>query len=191
MRPFGPSSSAVFGQAEAEPGIEFDGVLHFGCEHVEMVEPLRMASPVEVVAAEQMWPPVHRGIQLDLEAEGIGELQRAALERLIDERVAKTVLGQELCGLVQIPVIADFETEPVAGGHCRLAQHQRVMLMLFRTAQIHDLVVGVLDMQADGGLVERAAELQIGHIEDDVTRTDDVERRLEDMLRHGHCVSPL
>ena len=31
------------------------------------------------------------------------------------------------------------------------------MLMLLAAAQVHGLVVGVLDMQANGGLVERAA----------------------------------
>ena len=35
---------AIFGQPEAEPGVEVDGVLHFRREDVEMVEPLRMAA---------------------------------------------------------------------------------------------------------------------------------------------------
>src|SRR5699024_9784904 len=77
----------IFGEAEAEPGVEIDGVLHFGGEHVEMVEPLRMAALVEIVAPQQMRTLLHRGVELDLEAERIGELQRAALERLLDEGV--------------------------------------------------------------------------------------------------------
>ena len=83
---------AIFGQAEAEPRVEVDGVLHLGGEDVEMVEPLRMAALVEIVAAQQMRAPVHRGVELDLEAEGIGELQRAALERLLGESVGDAVL---------------------------------------------------------------------------------------------------
>ena len=78
---------AIFGQAEAEPRVEVDGVLHFGGEHVEMVEPLRVAALVEIVAAQQMRALLHRGIEFDLKAERIGELQRAALERLLDEGV--------------------------------------------------------------------------------------------------------
>ena len=36
---------------------------------------------------------VHRGVEFELEAGGIGELQRAALERLIGERIGDAVLG--------------------------------------------------------------------------------------------------
>ena len=122
-----------------------------------MVEPLRVAALVEVVAPQQMRPLVHRGIEFDLEAEGIGELQRAALERLLGEGIGDAVLGKEAGGLVEIAVIADLEAEPVAGRDRRFAQHQRVMLMLLAAAQVHRLVVAVLDMEADGVLVERAA----------------------------------
>src|SRR3954454_23932599 len=65
------------------------------------------------------------------------------------------------------------------------------MLMFLSGAQIDDLVVSVLDMQADNAFIELAAELQIGHVQHGVAGADDVERRLEDMLRYGHCVSPL
>src|SRR6266568_7417648 len=64
------------------------------------------------------------------------------------------------------------------------------MLMLLRRAQVHEFIVGGLDMQADNGLVESAAQFQIGYVERDVARADDVERRLEDVLRYGHCVFP-
>ena len=152
-----PVFLGIFGQAEAEPGVEVDGVLHLGGEDVEMVEPLRMAALVEVVAPQQMRALLHRGVEFDLEAEGIGELQRAALERLLGEGVGDAVLGEEAGRLVEVAVIADLEAEPVAGGGWRLAQHQRVMLMLLAAAQVDRLVVGVLDMQADGVLVEGAA----------------------------------
>ncbi len=109
---------------------------------------------------------------------------------LVDEGVREAVLGQERGGLVEVFVVADLEAEPGAGGHRRLAQHQRVMLVLLGCAQVHDLVVGILDMQADGGLVERAAELQVGHVEHDVAGADDVERRFEDVLRYGHWRFP-
>ena len=42
--PVRPVFLAIFGQAEAEPGVEVDGSLNLGGENVEMVEPLRMAA---------------------------------------------------------------------------------------------------------------------------------------------------
>src|SRR5205807_8137638 len=111
-------------------------------------EPLRMTALVEIVGPAQMRPPLHRGIELDLEAEGIGELQGAALERRFGERIGDTVFRKERGGLVEIVLVADLEAEPVAGRGRRLAQHQRVMLMLLAAAQEYRLVVAVLDMQS-------------------------------------------
>ena len=59
---------------------------------------------------------LHRRIEFELKSDGIGELQRAALERLIGEGVGDAVLGKEAGGLVEIAVVADLETEPAAGG---------------------------------------------------------------------------
>src|SRR5437879_10307756 len=78
----------------------------------------------------------HRRIEFELKAGGIGELQRAALERLLDEGVSDAVLGKERRRLVEIAVIADLEAEPAAGRDRGLPQHQRVMLMLLAAAQI-------------------------------------------------------
>src|SRR3984893_12996102 len=110
---------AIFGELKTQPGIEVDRVLNFGGEYVEMVEPLRMAALVEIVAAQQMRALLHRGIELDLKAEGIGEMQRAALERRIHEGAGDAVPGKERGRLVEIAVVADFEAEPVAGGDGR------------------------------------------------------------------------
>src|SRR5262249_25004297 len=118
------------------------------------------------------------------------ELQRAALERLLGEFVLNAVLGEEARRLVELAVIADLEAEPAAGGRLRLPQHQRVMLMLLAAAQVDGAVVGILDMEANGGLVEVTARLQIGDIEHDMARADDVEGRSEDVRRNGHCDSP-
>ena len=189
--PVRPVLFGIFGQPEAEPRVEIHGVLHFGGEHVEMVEPLRMAALVEVVAPQMMRALVHRGIELDLEAEGIGELQRAALERLLGEGVDDAVLREERGGLVEIVVVADLEAEPVAGGRLRLPQHQRVMLMLLAAAQVDGIVVAVLDMQADRVLIERAARVQVGDVEHRMAGADDVERRIENVLRNGHGVSSM
>ena len=42
--PVGAVFLAVFGEAEAEPGVEVDSVLNLGREDIEMVEPLRMSA---------------------------------------------------------------------------------------------------------------------------------------------------
>ena len=112
--------------------------------------------------------------------------KRAALERLLGERVGDAVLRKERRRLVEILLVADLEAEPVAGRRRGLAQHQRMMLMLLAAAQIHRVVVAILDMQSDGVFVEFAAGLQIGHVEHDVAAPDDVEGRIENVLRNGH-----
>src|SRR5689334_18894095 len=72
---------AIFGEAESESCIEVDGILHLGGEDIEMIQPLRMAALVEIIAAEQMRALLHRRIQFDQEAMRIGELQRTPLKR--------------------------------------------------------------------------------------------------------------
>src|SRR5262249_36225472 len=181
----------IFGQAESEPGVKVHGVLHFGGEDVEMVEPLRMAAAIEVVPSQEMRALLHGGVKLDLETEGVGDLQGAALERLLGESVLDAVLGEEARRLVEIALIADLEAEPAAGGRLRLAQHQRVMLVLLAAAQVDRVQVCVLDVEADSGLVEIAACSQIGHVEHDVAGADDVEGRIEDVCRNGHTKSLL
>ncbi len=169
MRPARSVLLGVFAEAEAEPGIEVDGVLHFGGEHIEMVEPLRMAALVEIEAAEQMRPALHRRIELDLEAEGIGELQRAALERLIDKGVAQAILRRgSAAALSRSLSLPTLKPSLLQAGTAAFRSTSEVMLMLFGGAQVNHLVVGVLDMHADGDLVERAAELQVGHVEYDM-----------------------
>ena len=66
----------ILGQAEAEPGVEIDGVLNLGGKDIEMVEPLRMAALVKVIAAQQMRALVHRRIELDPKTERVGEIAR-------------------------------------------------------------------------------------------------------------------
>src|SRR3954464_15555731 len=99
----------------------------------------------------------HRRIEFELEAGGIGKLQGAALERLLGESVSDAVLGKEAGGLVEVAVIADLEAEATAGRNRGFPQDQRVMLVLLAAAQVHRLVIAVLDMEADSVLVEGAA----------------------------------
>src|SRR5215471_9575341 len=137
-----------------------------------------------------MRPFFHRGVELDLEAEGIGELQRAALERWLGEFVLNAVLGEEAGRLVEVVLVADLEAKMMAGRGLRPAQHQRVMLVLLAATQVNDAIVRVLDMQADGVLVERTAGLQVLHVEHDMTRSDDVEGRIEDVCWNGQSLPP-
>src|SRR5258708_7743056 len=132
---------------------------------------------------------LHRCVNLDLEAEGIGELQGAALERMLRKRVSDAVFRKERRGLVEVLLVADLEAQAVAGGGSHPAQHQRMMLMLLAAAQVNRLVVAILNMQSDGVFVKLAAGIQIDHVEHDMAASDDVERRIENMLRDGHAVS--
>src|SRR5215217_6598637 len=63
------------------------------------------------------------------------------------------------------------------------------MLMLLAAAQVHRLVIAVLDMQADGVLVEGAALVEVDDVEHGVAAADDVEGGIEDVCRNGHAVS--
>src|SRR5712691_1424935 len=63
------------------------------------------------------------------------------------------------------------------------------MLMLLAAAQVHRLVVAILDVQPDVVFIKLAAGIQIDHVEHDMAGSDDVEGRIEDMLRDGHAVS--
>src|ERR1700686_1827759 len=63
------------------------------------------------------------------------------------------------------------------------------MLMLLAAAQVHRTVVPIFNMQPDGVFIELTAGIQIDHVEHDMAASDDVERRIEDMLRDRHGVS--
>src|SRR6266576_4303332 len=63
------------------------------------------------------------------------------------------------------------------------------MLMLLAAPQVHRLVVAILDMQPHVVFIKLAAGIQIDHVEHDMAGSDDVEGRIEDMLRDGHAVS--
>ena len=106
---------AILCQPKTQSRVEVDGVLNFGREHIEMVEPLRVTSFVEIVTPQQMRPLLHRCIKLNLEAERIGELQRAPLKRLLHKCVSNPLFGKERGGLVEIVFIADLEPQAVAG----------------------------------------------------------------------------
>src|SRR5258708_10042568 len=131
----------------------------------------------------------YRGIELDLKAERIGELKRAALERLIHECVGAPGFRQEGGCLVEIAFVADVEAQAIAGGGRRLAQHERVMLVLLAAAQVDRFVVAILDMQADGVFVELAAGIEVRDIEHGVAAPDDVERWIEDVRWCRHVAS--
>src|SRR5262245_17104741 len=116
----------------------------------------------------------HRRVEFELETRRVGKLQGTALERLVDEGVGDAVLGKETGGLVEIAVITDLEAEPATGSDRGLPQHQRVMLMLLAATQINRLVVAVLDMEADGVLVECAALVEVDDVKHSVAAADDV-----------------
>ena len=59
--------------------------------------------------------------------------------------------------------------------------------MLLAAAQIDRAFVAVLDMQPDGVFVERAAGVEVGHVEHGMAAADDVEGRIEDVLSERAC----
>src|SRR5213075_2127943 len=63
--------------------------------------------------------------------------------------------------------------------------------MLLAAAQVHRVVVAILDMQSNGILVELAAGIQIHYVKNNMAAADDVEGRIEDVLRDGHTKSLL
>src|SRR4051794_27977292 len=63
--------------------------------------------------------------------------------------------------------------------------------MLLAAAQVHRGVVAILHMQPNGILVELATGIHIHHVKDDMAASDDVERRIEHVLRDGHTKSLL
>jgi hypothetical protein len=63
------------------------------------------------------------------------------------------------------------------------------MLVLLAAAQIHRFVVAILDMQPDGVFIKLAGGIQVGNVEHNMAAPDDVERRIENVLRDGHAVS--
>jgi hypothetical protein len=63
------------------------------------------------------------------------------------------------------------------------------MLVLLNPAQIYRLVVAIFDMQADGVFIECPAGAQVHYVKHSVAAPDDVERRIENVRRHGHLMS--
>src|SRR5690242_16872905 len=132
---------------------------------------------------------LHRSIELELKSEGVGELQRAALEWLLREHVSNAVFRKESRGLVEIVFVADLEAHAIASRARRLPEHQRVVLMLFGGPKVNGVVVSILHMQPDSVLVELPAGSQIRHVKHDMAGPDDVERRIEHVCRNGHTES--
>jgi hypothetical protein len=63
--------------------------------------------------------------------------------------------------------------------------------MLLAAAQVNCSVVAILDMEPDGFFVKLAAGVEVDDVKHDVAGPDDVERRIEDVLRDGHAVEVL
>src|SRR3954453_9150131 len=110
-----------------------------------------------------MRAPLHGSVELELEAEGIGEVQRAALERALNKAVADAVLGKERARFIEVALVADLESEPRASRTLRFAPHHRLMLGFLAAKQKHRTVVLVLDVKPDDVFVECTAGVEFGH----------------------------
>ncbi len=120
---------------------------------------------------------VHFGVEFDRIAEWVRELHACAPWNGGSEtEKAMAVLAQECSRLIEIAFVGDLESHAVAGVFFRLAQHQRVMLVLFAAAKIYRVGIRVLDMKADGILIERTTGRKIDDVQHHMAAAQDVER---------------
>ena len=153
-----------------------------------MVDALRLAALVAAVLLQDALGLVHLEIELERVALAVGGVQRAALERHLDELRGQLALLEEGMRAVEVLLAADLEAEPLGHGLARPLQDEGVVVALLHAAQIERVLARLLHVQADDALVEGAARLQIARGQHRVAAAHDVERRIEDVLRHGHGV---
>ncbi len=181
----------VLGEAEAERGVEVDRRLHVAHEQVEVVDALRLAAGVEAVVLQDALALLHLEVELERVALGVGGVQRAALERHLDELGGQLPLLEERVGAVEVLLAADLEAQPLRDGLGPALQHERVVIALLHAAEIDRVLAGILDLQADSALVEGAAGLEIARGQHRVAAAHDVERRVEDVCRQRAWLFPL
>ncbi len=180
-----PSVSVVFGEAEAELGIEIVGGLHVGREAVDVVDALDARALIGRIFLQHRGHAIHLEIEIERHADRIGGAQRAALERHVRPRHRQVARVEPFGGLVEIVFAADLEAERERRDVVRLAQHDRVMVALLDAAQIERVAVLVGDEIAEAIDIEGARAGEVGHAEFDMARAHDIERRIEDGIAEG------
>src|SRR5581483_3539125 len=133
---------------------------------------------------------LHGGVELERHAEGIDRLERAPLVGALDELVPQPLRPEEVRGLVEVLLVADLESHMVRERFAALSEHERVMLALLHGPQIERVPVLVLEAQAERAGIEVAGATQVSDAQRNVACAHDVERRIEDVLGHGHSVPP-
>ena len=83
-------------------------------------------------------------IELERVALGVGGVQRAALERHLDELRRQLPLLEEGVRAVEVLLAADLEAEPLGHRLRPPLQHERVMVALLHAAEIDRVLAGLL-----------------------------------------------
>ena len=92
VHPHGPQLASafggrVFGRAEAQLVVEVVAGLHVGREAVDMVDALDFGAAIGAVFLQHRGQLIHREVEFERHAQGIGRGQAATLKGLLDEAV--------------------------------------------------------------------------------------------------------
>jgi hypothetical protein len=130
---------------------------------------------------------LHGGDQLDWRSHRVGEPQRAALVRHLDEPRRDAGAVEVRLRLVEILLVEHVHADAFAARHVGgPLQREAVMAAFLDAAQPQRIGILVADDQTDHLGIERLAGREILCGEHEVARARDVERRVIVGLRKGH-----
>ena len=103
----------VFGQAEAELGVEVVARLHVGREAVDVVDALDAGALVGGIALQHALALVHLEIEVERHAGDVGGAQRAALVGHFGKRRRQVAAREPVGGAVEVLLARELEAERV------------------------------------------------------------------------------
>jgi hypothetical protein len=177
----------VFGELEADVGVEVVARLHVRREAVEMVDALNAGALIGGVFLQHALGLLHAEAKIQRHAEDIRGAQRAALVRQLRERDREILAAEPEGGAVQVLLARHLEAERVSRRLARLAQHDRMMIALLDRPQIDGVRGFNRRQQPEAVDVESARSREVAHAQLDVAGTHDIERRIGRRLADGHA----
>ena len=185
------ADTVVIRHAKAEIEIERRRRGHVRHQHLIMIHPQRACALVGVGLGLRAQLRRHARDKFERRSGPVVDVQRAALERHIDE--PRRTPARSKCAFALSRSLSVEDPKPDALAN-RLApgllQGEAVMTALLDAVQPDRLVVLVADIETDHLGVERPARGEIARREHEMARAGDVERRLEVGLRQAHNKSP-
>ena len=106
----------VFGQAEAELGVEVVARLHVGREAVDVVDALDAGALIGGIALQHALALVHLEIEVERHAGDVGGAERAALVRHLGKRGGQIAALEPVGGAVEVVLARHLEAERLGGG---------------------------------------------------------------------------